>query len=91
MMAEEKIVPPVYVNAVRFQSGLDDFNMYMGVVQPDMGKEPGEEPETFVVPFARVIMSPAHFKRFVFAAMDHLNGYEQKYGEIPNPSKSDEK
>lgn len=63
----------VYSNIAMISHSQDEFIIDFIFIQPQVPKAKVR---------ARVITSPAHIKRFLYALQDNIKKYEEKFGEI---------
>ena len=81
-MPDEPIsIPTIYSNSVKFGHSFYDFSMVFGISEMPL-KHEGKE-KNIVSAYARIVMSPAHFKRFVEIDNEVLENFEKSHGKIP--------
>ena len=74
----------VYSNQAQISSTVFEFSMVFGDIVNVTVSEDGIA-NALVEQRGRVVMSPLHFKIFAVSCMNHVKGYEERFGKITAP------
>ncbi|MGQ9618920.1 MAG: DUF3467 domain-containing protein [Candidatus Aminicenantia bacterium] len=80
MKIDESIATGQYSNIAAIRHSREEFIFDFAFVFPDA---PPDNPQGKLI--ARIILSPAHAKRFFLALEDNIRKYEKDFGNIPIP------
>jgi hypothetical protein len=82
-MSDQIEIPVFYSNLAYLQSSPFDFIFTFGVNQPIVGEK--GDVKTVATHFAKISMSPQHFKVFATMCIEQLKNYEKRFGQIKLP------
>ncbi len=80
---EERTIPDVYADSVRFELSIYGVTLEFGQTQK---QHPGNQGPTPHVPKLRVHMSPQHAKIMAKLFAKNMQKYEEELGTLPLPS-----
>ena len=80
---EEKTIPDIYADSVRFEINIYGVTLEFGKIQPS---RPGTQGPTPHIARFRVNVSPQHAKVMAKLFSKNMRDYEQNIGKLPVPA-----